>query len=84
MLSAQKHAFESRFLAGGHSFTIWGELRDAAGFETLEAIARLPYHETTGAGGTVMRLLDTELPTNGAIVASAASTDAESALSREL
>ncbi|EOD21564.1 hypothetical protein EMIHUDRAFT_117084 [Emiliania huxleyi CCMP1516] len=66
----------------GHSFTIWGELRDAAGFETLEAIARLPYHETTGAGGTVMRLLDTELPTRGAIVAAAAS--AESALNREL
>lgn len=65
----------------GHSFTVWGELRDGAGFEALEAIARLPYHEATGAGGTVMRLLDTELPTSGVIVAAAAES---AALNREL
>ena len=52
----------------GHSFTIWGEVREAAAFKTLEAIAKLPYHESKGAGGTVMRLLDKELPTSGAVV----------------
>ena len=47
-----------------------GEVVDAAGLATLEAITRLPYHEQTGAGGTVMRLLDVELPTTGTIVTS--------------
>ena len=26
----------------GHAFTVWGEMRDAAGLATLEAITRLP------------------------------------------
>lgn len=54
----------------GHSFTVWGEVVDGSSMETLEAIARLPFHESTGAGGTVMRLLDTELETTGAVRAS--------------
>ena len=46
-------------------------MHDSAGLATLEAITRLPYHEQAGAGGTIMRLLDVELPTTGAIVTSA-------------
>eukprot|EP00964_Phaeocystis_antarctica_P047198 scaffold27292_cov50-Phaeocystis_antarctica.AAC.2 len=45
-----------------------GEMHDAAGLATLEAITRLPYHEQSGAGGTIMRLLDAELPATAAIV----------------
>ena len=41
----------------GHAFTVWGEMHDAAGLATLEAITRLPYHEQSGAGGAIMRLL---------------------------
>ena len=51
----------------GHAFTVWGEMHDAAGLATLEAITRLPYHEQSGAGGTIMRLLDAELPATGVI-----------------
>jgi hypothetical protein len=47
----------------GHAFTVWGELHDASGLATLEAITRLPYHEQAGAGGTIMRLLDVEAAT---------------------
>ena len=56
----------------GHSFTVWGELVGEAGMRTLEAIARLPYHEQTGAGGTIMRLLDEELPASGVVTRAAA------------
>ena len=31
-----------------------GEMHDAAGLATLEAITRLPYHEQSGAGGAIM------------------------------
>ena len=44
-----------------------GEMHDATGLATLEAITRLPYHEQSGAGGTIMRLLDAELPATGVI-----------------
>ena len=40
---------------------------DDAGLATLEQITRLPYHEQAGAGGTIMRLLDLELPVTAAI-----------------
>ena len=54
----------------GHSFTVWGEMHDSQpGWETLEAIVKLPYHEQAGAGGTIMRLLDAELTTTARIVA---------------
>ena len=43
-------------------------MHDADGLATLEAITRLPYHEQLGAGGTIMRLLDVELPATGSIV----------------
>ena len=54
----------------GHSFTVWGEMRDdAAGMATLEAIAKLPYHEQQAAGhSTIMRLLDAELEAHAAVV----------------
>ena len=42
-------------------------MRDDAGLATLEQITRLPYHEQAGAGGTIMRLLDLELPLTAAI-----------------
>lgn len=51
----------------GHAFTVWGEMIDEAGMATLETIARMPYHEQAGAGGTIMRLLDTELPVTGTV-----------------
>ena len=51
----------------GHAFTVWGEVLDDAGLATLEQITRLPYHEQAGAGGTIMRLLDLELPVTAAI-----------------
>ena len=54
-------------------------MHDSAGLATLEAITRLPYHEQTGAGGTIMRLLDVELPTTGAIVTSAERRDQRTA-----
>ena len=43
------------------------QVRDDAGLATLEQITRLPYHEQAGAGGTIMRLLDLELPLTAAI-----------------
>ena len=48
----------------------WGEMRDdAAGMATLEAIAKLPYHEQQAAGhSTIMRLLDAELEAHAAVV----------------
>jgi hypothetical protein len=52
----------------GHSFTVWGELHDPASTLSLQAIAQLPYHETAGAGGTIMRLLDSELAATASIV----------------
>ena len=59
----------------GHSFTVWGELVGEAGMRTLEAIARLPYREQAGAGGTIMRLLDEELPATGRLVTRAATSN---------
>ena len=56
-----------------------GEMHDSVGLATLEAITRLPYHEQTGAGGTIMRLLDEELPTTAAIVTSAERRDQRTA-----
>jgi hypothetical protein len=60
----------------GHSFTVWGEVRDEASMATLEAITALPYHEQKAAGAaTIMRLLDEELPARGTIVMSGTDQD---------
>ena len=66
----------------GHTFTVWGELDDAAGMATLELISKLPYHEQKAAGAeTVMRLLDVELEARGAIVEASSSSGSSSSSS---
>ena len=57
-------------LEWGHSFTVWGEMRDDdAGMATLEAISKLPYHEQKAASAsTIMRLLEVEIETTAALV----------------
>lgn len=64
----------------GHAFTVWGEMHDAAGLATLEAITKLPYHEQAGAGGTIMRMLDEELPATGSLVRAAPTGKAGAAI----
>ena len=58
---------------------MFGEVRDEASLATLEAIAMMPFHEATGTGGTIMRLLDRELATAGTIIAGRSDREIEHA-----